>query len=152
MGVFVWTSNATAQNNPNLLIWINGDKGYNGLQTVGDRFTKVSGVKVVVQHPEGAPDKFQAAAGAGKGPDIFCWAHDRIGEWAASGLIVPVQPASRIRNEIDPSAWKAVTYRGRAWAYPIAMEAIGLVYNKALVKEVPATFEDVVKLNTTLKA
>ncbi len=54
---------AVAQNAPNLLIWINGDKGYNGLQKVGDNFTKVSGVKVVVQHPEGAPDKFQAAAG-----------------------------------------------------------------------------------------
>jgi maltose/maltodextrin transport system substrate-binding protein len=140
-----------AQTAPNLLIWINGDKGYNGLQKVGDNFTKLSGVKVVVQHPEGAPDKFQAAAGAGKGPDIFCWPHDRIGEWASSGLITPVQPASRIRNEIDDSAWKAVTYRGRAWAYPIAMEAIGLVYNKALVKEVPATFDEVVKLNNVLK-
>jgi maltose/maltodextrin transport system substrate-binding protein len=142
---------AFAQTSPSLLIWINGDKGYNGLQKVGDNFTKLSGVKVVVQHPEGAPDKFQAAAGAGKGPDIFCWPHDRIGEWASSGLITPVQPASRIRNEIDDSAWKAVTYRGRAWAYPIAMEAIGLVYNKALVKEVPATFDEVVKLNNVLK-
>jgi maltose/maltodextrin transport system substrate-binding protein len=142
---------AYAQTTPNLLIWINGDKGYNGLQKVGDNFTKVSGVKVVVQHPEGAPDKFQAAAGAGKGPDIFCWPHDRIGEWASSGLITPVQPASRIRNEIEDSAWKAVTYRGRAWAYPIAMEAIGLVYNKALVKEVPATFDEVIKLNNVLK-
>jgi maltose/maltodextrin transport system substrate-binding protein len=145
------TTTAYAQTAPNLLIWINGDKGYNGLQKVGDNFTKLSGVKVVVQHPEGAPDKFQAAAGAGKGPDIFCWPHDRIGEWASSGLITPVQPASRIRNEIDDSAWKAVTYRGRAWAYPIAMEAIGLVYNKALVKEVPATFDEVIKLNNVLK-
>ncbi len=145
------STNAYAQSAPNLLVWINGDKGYNGLQKVGDNFTKVSGIKVVVQHPEGAPDKFQAAAGAGKGPDIFCWPHDRIGEWASSGLITPVQPASRLRNEIDDSAWKAVTYRGRAWAYPIAMEAIGLVYNKALVKEVPATFDDVIKLNNSLK-
>ncbi len=64
---------------------------------------------------------------------------------------MPVQPASRLRKEIDDSAWKAVTYRGRAWAYPIAMEAIGLVYNKALVKDVPATFDDVIKLNTALK-
>ena len=73
-----------------LLVWINGDKGYNGLQQVGDRFREASGVDVVVQHPEGAPDKFQAAAAAGKGPDIMCWPHDRVGEWAKSGLIVPV--------------------------------------------------------------
>ena len=67
-----------------LLIWINGDKGYNGLQKVGDRFAAESGVRVVVQHPEGAPDKFQSSTGAGKGPDIFCWPHDRAGEWAKS--------------------------------------------------------------------
>ena len=93
-----------AQQPLRLLVWINGDKGYNGLQKVGDAFEKVSGVKVVVQHPEGAPDKFQAAAGAGKGPDIFCWPHDRVGEWAKSGLIVPVKPSQRIRDEIEPSA------------------------------------------------
>ncbi len=86
-----------AQTPPRLLVWINGDKGYNGLQKVGDAFAKESGVQVVVQHPEGAPDKFQAAAAAGKGPDIMCWPHDRVGEWAKSGLIVPVRPNQRIR-------------------------------------------------------
>jgi maltose/maltodextrin transport system substrate-binding protein len=55
-----------------LLVWINGDKVYNGLQNIGDAFTKVSGVAVLFQHPEDAPGKFQQAAGAGKGPDIFC--------------------------------------------------------------------------------
>ena len=54
-----------------LLVWINGDKGYKGLQKVGDEFAKLSGVKVIVEHPEGATDKFQQSTGAGKGPDIF---------------------------------------------------------------------------------
>ena len=70
-----------------LLIWINGDKGYRGLQKVGNEFTKKTGVKVVVEHPEDAPGKFQAAAEEGKGPDIWIWAHDRVGEWADSGVI-----------------------------------------------------------------
>ena len=135
---------------PRLLVWINGDKGYNGLQKVGDAFEKVSGVKVVVQHPEGAPDKFQAAAGAGKGPDIFCWPHDRVGEWAKSGLIVPVQPPRRIRDEIEASAWQAFTWRGKVWGYPLAIEAIGLIYNKALVKAPPATWDEVFVLDKAL--
>lgn len=135
---------------PRLLVWINGDKGYNGLQKVGDAFEKVSGVKVVVQHPEGAPDKFQAAAGAGKGPDIFCWPHDRVGEWAKSGLIVPVQPPRRIRDEIEASAWQAFTWRGKVWGYPLAIEAIGLIYNKALVKTPPATWDEVFALDKAL--
>ena len=86
---------SVAAESPKLLVWINGDKGYDGLQKVGDAFTAVSGVKVVVQHPEGATDKFQAAAAAGKGPDIFCWPHDRTGEWARSGLLTPVHPPKR---------------------------------------------------------
>lgn len=143
---------ASAQAPLRLLVWINGDKGYRGLQKVGDAFTKDSGVAVVVQHPEGAPDKFQAAAGAGQGPDIFCWPHDRAGEWARSGLIVPLQPPKAVREQIEDAAWDAFTYRGRVWAYPIAIEAIGLIVNRALVKEPPASFEDVIALDKRLAA
>jgi maltose/maltodextrin transport system substrate-binding protein len=133
-----------------LLVWINGDKGYDGLQRVGARFAADTGVQVVVQHPEGAPDKFQAAAAAGKGPDIFCWPHDRVGEWAKSGLIVPVRPGAAIRAQIEDSAWQAFTYRGRLWGYPIAIEAIGLIVNRALVPQPPRTWEDVIALDARL--
>ena len=135
---------------PKLLVWINGDKGYDGLQKVGDAFNAVSGVKVVVQHPEGATDKFQAAAAAGKGPDIFCWPHDRTGEWARSGLLVPVHPPKRVRDEIDESAWKAFTYKGKVWGYPLSIEAVGLVVNRDLVKTVPTTFDEVIALDKEL--
>ena len=141
----------SAPASPRLLVWINGDKGYNGLQKVGDAFTQASGVPVVVQHPEGAPDKFQAAAGAGKGPDIFCWPHDRVGEWARSGLIVPVQPPRRVRDEIEDSAWKAFAYRGKTWGYPLAIEAVGLIVNRGLVPQPPASFEEVFALDKQLQ-
>jgi maltose/maltodextrin transport system substrate-binding protein len=143
---------AQAQTPLRLLVWINGDKGYNGLQKVGDAFAKESGVQVVVQHPEGAPDKFQAAAAAGKGPDIMCWPHDRVGEWAKSGLVVPVRPNKRIRDEIDDSAWRAFTYRGQVWGYPLAIESVGLIYNKALVPTPPETFEQVIEIDRKLRA
>ena len=144
------SAGAAAQTPLRLLVWINGDKGYNGLQKVGDRFTQLSGVQVVVQHPEGAPDKFTAAAAAGKGPDIFCWPHDRAGEWAKSGLIVPIKPPRRVRDEIEPGAWQAFTYKGQVWGYPLAIETIGLIYNKALVATPPATFDEVIALDKRL--
>lgn len=136
---------------PRLLVWINGDKGYNGLQKVGDRFTALSGVPVTVQHPEGAPDKFQSAAAAGKGPDVFCWPHDRVGEWAKSGLIVPVSTTARIREAIEPTAWDAFRWGGKVWGYPLAFEAIGLIVNTALVPEPPARFEDIPALDARLR-
>jgi len=133
-----------------LLVWINGDKGYNGLQRVGDAFTQLSGVKVDVQHPEAAPEKFQQAVGAGKGPDIFCWPHDRVGEWAKAGLILPLRPGKRIRDEIEPSAWDAFRYNGKLWGYPIAIEANGLIVNKDLVPVPPATFAEVEQIDQRL--
>ncbi len=35
-----------------LVIWINGDKGYNGLAEVGKKFEKDTGIKVTVEHPD----------------------------------------------------------------------------------------------------
>jgi maltose/maltodextrin transport system substrate-binding protein len=135
-----------------LLVWINGDKGYNGLQKVGDKFAEKSGVQVTVEHPENATEKFQQAAGAGKGPDIWCWPHDRIGEWIQGGLIVEVTPSKAIKDAIDEKAWQAFTVGGKLWGYPLSEEAIGLIYNKDLVPTPPKSFDDVVKLDKQLSA
>jgi maltose/maltodextrin transport system substrate-binding protein len=135
-----------------LLVWINGDKGYNGLQKVGDAFTQASGVQVVVEHPEDAPPKFQAAAGAGKGPDIFCWPHDRAGEFAKGGLIVPVRPSKAVLDDVEPTAWDAFRYHGKLWGYPISIETLTLIYNKALVQQPPKTWDEIVRLDEALKA
>ncbi|MDE2300335.1 MAG: maltose/maltodextrin ABC transporter substrate-binding protein MalE [Burkholderiales bacterium] len=143
---------ASAQEAGKLLVWINGDKGYNGLQKIGDAFAKKTGIPVTVEHPEDAPSKFQQAAAAGKGPDVFCWPHDRMGEWAKSGLIVPINPSKKVRDGIDAFAWKAFHYQGKTWGYPISVEAIGLIYNKALVKTPPKSFDDVIALDKTLSA
>jgi maltose/maltodextrin transport system substrate-binding protein len=141
-----------AQPAAQLLVWINGDKGYNGLQKVGDKFAAASGAKVTVEHPEDAPAKFQQAAAAGKGPDVWCWPHDRIGEWIQGGLIVEVTPGQAIKDAIDEKAWQAFTVGGKIWGYPLSEEAIGLVYNKALVPTPPKTFDEVVKLDRQLSA
>ena len=135
-----------------LLIWINGDKGYNGLQKVGDEFAKKTGVQVTVEHPEDAPGKFQQAAAAGKGPDIWIWAHDRIGEWIAGGLLQPVTPGKKAQADIDPLAWKAFNVGGKTWGYPISIEAVALVYNKDLVATPPKSFEEVIALDKKLSA
>ena len=147
-----FAATATAAEPGKLLIWINGDKGYNGLQKVGDEFAKKTGVQVTVEHPEDAPGKFQQAAAAGKGPDIWIWAHDRIGEWIAGGLLQPLNPSKKVQAEIDPLAWKAFNVGGKTWGYPISIEAVALVYNKDLVPTPPKSFEEVMALDKKLSA
>jgi len=63
---------------------------------------------------------------------------------------VPIKPPRQVRDEIEDSAWKAFTYKGQVWGYPLSIEAIGLIYNKALVATPPASFEEVIALDKKL--
>ncbi|GAA5214976.1 maltose/maltodextrin ABC transporter substrate-binding protein MalE [Corallincola platygyrae] len=134
-----------------LTIWINGDKGYNGLAEVGKKFEADTGVKVTVAHPDDAPGKFQQAASTGSGPDIFFWAHDRFGDWASAGLLSELKPSDNVKSAIEDFTWDAVTINGKVYGYPVAVEAVGLIYNKDLVAEPPKTFEEIPALDKKLQ-
>lgn len=133
-----------------LSIWINGDKGYRGLQMVGDQFENATGIPVQVSHPDDATGKFQQAAATGQGPDIFIWAHDRYGEWVQAGLLQALTPSKKVRKGIVEFAWDAVTIGGNVYGYPMAIEAVGLIYNKDLVASAPRTFEEIFALDKSL--
>lgn len=141
---------AFAAESGKLLVWFSVD-GSKGLQKVADEFTKKTGVPVTVEAPEDGPGKFQQAAAAGKGPDIWIWAHDRIGEWVSGGLLQPLTPSKKFVADTDPLAMKAFTIGGKTWGYPYSIEAVSLVYNKALVKTPPKSFEEVMALDKQLE-
>ena len=142
---------ARADEKGTLQIWINGDKAYNGLAKLGEKFTADTKIKVVVEHPQDAPEKFQQAASAKGGPSIMIWAHDRAGEWVAGGLIEPVNPAPKFVAGFDKVGFDAFTFSGKVWGYPLAVEAIGLIYNKKLVPTPPKTFEEIFALDKKLQ-
>lgn len=81
-----------------LTIWINGDKGYNGLAEVGKKFEADTGIKVTVAHPDALQDKFPQTAATGDGPDIVFWAHDRFGGYAEAGLLVEIKPSAKFKK------------------------------------------------------
>nr|WP_315464760.1 maltose/maltodextrin ABC transporter substrate-binding protein MalE [uncultured Rhodoferax sp.] len=147
-----WGAQVQAAEKGVLTIWINGDKGYNGITKIGEKFTKDTGIPVKVEHPEDAIAKFEQAAAAGKGPDIWIWAHDRAGSWATSGLISPVTPSKKTTEAIDPLAWSAWTMGGKVWGYPLSIESVALLYNKSLVPTPPGTWEEVIELDKKLNA
>ena len=135
-----------------LTLWINGDKGYNGLAEVAKRFTADTGVAVEVSHPDNVEQRFQQVAANAQGPDIMFWAHDRYGEWAKGGLIAPLDPSPEMRAKIEDFAWDAVSIDGKVYGYPIAAEAVSLIYNKDLLPAgPPKTFEEMAALDTRLQ-
>jgi maltose/maltodextrin transport system substrate-binding protein len=134
-----------------LLIWYTTE-GTRAMRQLGGEFTRKTGVPVAVDAPIDGPGRFQQAAAAGQGPDIWVWAHDRLGEWASGGLLVPLSPSRQLRADIAPLAWQAVTIDDKIWGYPLSIEAVALVYNKALVSQPPKSFEEVLALDRKLSA
>jgi maltose/maltodextrin transport system substrate-binding protein len=122
-----------------LLVWINGDKGYRGLAEVGKRFEKEVGVRVSIEHPEGLTDKFQSAAENDKGPDVILWTHDRLGEWIDAGLLRPIKVGETFKRKFIPMSWDVVTHKGDIYGYPLALHVISLIYNKKYVTGAPPT-------------
>jgi len=133
-----------------LVVWFTVE-GAKAMRQIGEKFSADTGVEVVVETPDEGPAKFQQASAGGKGPDLYIYAHDRIGEWIAGGLIHAVQPSQRLLDDIDPLAWRGFSSRGRLWGYPTAIEAVTLIYNKALVSEPPRSFDEVFALDAKLR-
>ncbi|MFD3239574.1 maltose/maltodextrin ABC transporter substrate-binding protein MalE [Rahnella perminowiae] len=135
-----------------LVIWINGDKGYNGLAEVGKKFEKDTGIKVTVEHPDKLEEKYPQVAATGGGPDIIFWAHDRFGGYAQSGLLAEISPDQTFKDKLFPFTWDAVTFNGKLIGYPVAVEALSLIYNKDIIKEAPKTWEEIPALDKELHA
>jgi len=152
LAVLVRSEPVQAAEKGTLLIWINGDKGYEGIAKIAEKFTKETGIPVKVEHPENAIDKFEQATAAGKGPDIWIWPHDRAGSWITGGLIAPVTPSKKTVAAIDPLAWGAWNIGGKTWGYPLSIEAVGLLYNKALVPTPPKSWDEVIAIDKKLRA
>ena len=120
-----------------LLIWISDNRGYRALGELGKKFEQEMGVPVKVETQGEITNKFQVAAQSGKGPDIFFWANDRIGEWADAGLLKPLKIKEDFKAAFLPMAWEAVTHKKRIWGYPLALECVSLICNKKIVTGKP---------------
>ncbi|WP_437763819.1 extracellular solute-binding protein [Sorangium sp. So ce281] len=96
--------------------------------------------------------KLQAAIPMGEGPDLFIDAHERLGDFRARALVAPVGDALEPGGEavfLGP-ALAAVRQGGELLGLPISQKCVALYMNTALVKEAPATLEDIAALAGSL--
>ena len=139
---------AAALEDGKILIWTGDNRDRDALLEAVQPFVDDLGIEVSVEivDPD-LPQKFQQAAATGDGPDIVLWAHDRFGEWASGGLIAPVQPSATWSEDILPAAMEAMQFDGKTWGYPLAVEAVTLIYNKDIIDTPPASFEEIKDLD-----
>ncbi|MGQ9700452.1 MAG: sugar ABC transporter substrate-binding protein [Candidatus Bipolaricaulaceae bacterium] len=146
VGLFLVAGLAFAAEPGKILIWAD-DTRTPIFRAVGEEYTKATGIPVeVVEVPFGdIRGKFVTAAPTGEGPDIIIGAHDWVGELAANGLLAEILLPEELKDQFDAVSLEGFTY-GALYGLPYAREGIALVYNKALVSEVPGTFEGLIEL------
>ncbi|WP_411990816.1 maltose/maltodextrin ABC transporter substrate-binding protein MalE [Agarivorans sp. DSG3-1] len=134
---------------PSITIWTG--KSHAQMQQIAQDFTTDTGVSVEVKRPVDITGNFEIQARNGEGPDVIFWPHDRIGDWAKAGLISELKPSESLKASAVDYAWDAVSVEGKIYGYPIGIEAISLIYNKALISQVPTSFEEIFQLDQQLQ-
>lgn len=89
------------------------------------------------------------SAPQGEGGDVLVGIpHDQMGEMAVGGVVADMSSAATdaYLSDLSEQARLAFTYNGRLFGLPMFVEGPALMYNKDLVAEVPATYEDLVAL------
>jgi arabinogalactan oligomer/maltooligosaccharide transport system permease protein len=71
----------------------------------------------------------------GQGPDLFVFAHERVGDWAASGLLRDLGPELTAAERTAASP--ALEVGGRAYGLPLAWKSLALFYNLDLLDAPP---------------
>jgi maltose/maltodextrin transport system substrate-binding protein len=122
-----------------LLIWINGDKAYTAVGNIGKKFAEETGIPVTVEHTDRSADQVRARRAIRQRAG-----HRHLGARPAGQLGRQRADSTRERRadyraKFHAKSWEALTYEGKTWGYPVCLESVALIYNKAMVKESPAT-------------
>ncbi|MGH2424847.1 MAG: ABC transporter substrate-binding protein, partial [bacterium] len=86
---------------------------------------------------------------SGDAPDIIQAAHPQTATWAAAGFIIALDemiPRYRQFSDVVPSLWEAVKFKGKIWGIPQDTEARPLYFNKALLRRLGWTDQQIAEL------
>ena len=127
-----------------LTVWVDADRA-RALEDVAKTFEQDKGVKVnlVVKDYGKIRDEFTAQVPTGKGPDLTIGGHDWIGAFVKDGIVAPVELGDK-SADFEKIAMEAVSYDGKTYGLPYAIENIAILRNTALADSTPATFDEMI--------
>lgn len=134
-----------------VVLWSSASEGEQAViqKLASEWATKTGNKPVTLVNIQSGFKEAAAAISAGKGPDLYYGVpHDNLGHYHLAGFLDPVPAGLLNPADYEKLAIDAVSYDGKMFAVPWGFEAIGLLYNKALVKEAPKTWDEFVKVAT----
>ncbi len=166
--VGVWAPEAQAETDGPLVLW----HSYRGAEeaalkaSVAAFIESADGtpVEVLAIPNEALASKLQSAIPRGNGPDVFIFAHERVGGWSASGHIRALNPEA-IGGEDRFFAETLASLRAarpasdavpdpapELWGAPLNFKSTALFYRTDLIETPPATTDELLALGAELKA
>lgn len=129
-----------------LVVWESTGPENDYMKMVAEEFTKKYGVQVTVEEVGAVDAKGRMAQDgpAGVGADVFAAPHDHTGELVASGLVVENANGERIKSEFMQAAVDGLSYEGKVYGYPTAIETYGLFYNKDIFPTAPKSYDEII--------
>jgi len=127
----VWFTTNTAENN--------------ALQKIADEFKAETGVTVEVLDSNffTIRQKFPVAAKSSEKPDIVYIQSADLGVLASNGYLQPIDWLDdETRARFYDIGFEALKYDGVYYGVGYSIDAYGIVYNKALISEIPATWSE----------
>lgn len=146
LAMTLWASSAWAKDPVTIELW----HAYRGAEEAAlksaiarwDTAHPEARVKLLMVPPSNFASKLSNGIPRDNGPDVFIMAHERIGEWSASGLIEPWPAASAPWQDYHPTTVEAVTFEGKRYGVPLAYKSLVLFYNKAMISSPPKTTDE----------
>ena len=127
-----------------LTVWAD-DTRYSQIQELAKDFTAATKVDVqVVQKSETNMDQeFISQVPTGNGPDVIVMAHDKLGQMVKNGVVSPVD-LGEAKSKFSEAAVQGVTYDGKTYGVPYAVESVALIRNNKLTTDTPKTFDEMI--------
>ncbi|MDR0951486.1 MAG: extracellular solute-binding protein [Oscillospiraceae bacterium] len=130
-----------------IVIWHENNETIAG--TIQEQLSDIPGVTVKLERKEQMSDALKMVGNDPEAaPDMYLFAHDKIGVYAAMGILAPITEfvSADAFADIMPMAVDATTYKGEQYSIPIYFETLLFMYNKALMDAPPATTDELLEL------
>jgi maltose-binding protein MalE len=90
------------------------------------------------------PNKITNAVPRGHGPDLFIFAHDRVGDWVSKELVEPIGywVGPKLAGRFLPKTLGAFSMGQRLYGLPLTYKSVALFYHADLLRAPPRTTEE----------
>ena len=130
-----------------VVIWTNLENEAETLKEYAEKWEAETGNKVEVIHETADIQQFAQAVKSADGPDgIYGIANDQLANYIDAGLVQEVPEEVYKDEDYVAAAVQACYAEGKRYGVPVAVETNALFYNTDKIKELPATWEELLEV------